>query len=284
MYPLDFFNSFWRNDFEDCVFVAMSFHPAHEERWTSIFKPAIESIAVNGNPLQAHRVDTRQTGQAIHTEILNGIAHSQLVLADISVQDRWIDPITHRPRSHVNDNVMYEVGIAMTSRQPVEVLLVRDDIQLSNEERPPFDVLNIPYVTFHPSDPDRSIDIIRENIKGRLNERNLRKDLRFTKTLQSLSSAEVGILMDEHVTCTLDDETIVFKFEYTTMKHVLANQPVPLLLQKQLIHLVAIEQNPLPAMQYRLTDLGVALVRHLMKFQVNITKVEDAMDDISEVT
>src|SRR5690606_1495460 len=104
------------------VFVAMSFDPRFERRWEAIFRPAIESISVGGQQLRAVRVDIRKSGDSILSEINDGIGHSQLVLADISIVDRHMTDGTQR--SFRNGNVMYEVGIALACRQPVEVVLV----------------------------------------------------------------------------------------------------------------------------------------------------------------
>ena len=125
MHPKVFLNDLWRNDLEDEVFVIMSFGKAQEPRWEEVFRPAIENEPLEGRTLQAVRVDYRKGGDSILTEIINGIAHAQLVLADISVTHSWErDGETQYER---NGNVMYEVGLALASRQPVEVVLARDD-------------------------------------------------------------------------------------------------------------------------------------------------------------
>ena len=56
---------------------------------------------------------------SIITDILDGIAHSKLVLADISVAT------TGKWAGQRNGNVMYEVGLAHAVRQSTEVLLIR---------------------------------------------------------------------------------------------------------------------------------------------------------------
>lgn len=57
------------------------------------------------------------------TDIMDGIAHSLMVLADVSTAGK--DQNTGEP--YRNGNVMYEVGLALACRQPAEVLLIRDD-------------------------------------------------------------------------------------------------------------------------------------------------------------
>jgi hypothetical protein len=108
MHPRAFLDSYWRNDLRDEVFVAMSFAERFRERWDRLFVPAIEDEPIGGRRLRAVRVDTRRSGDSILTEIADGIAHAQLVLADVSVVDRWTDS-NGQSRHARNGNVMYEL-------------------------------------------------------------------------------------------------------------------------------------------------------------------------------
>ena len=187
MHPRVFLDGFWRNDLTDEVFVAMSFDPRYDARWTQIFKPAIESCPFGETRLRAIRVDIRKSGDSILTDIINGIAHSQLVLADISVTDRWqVDGNTCSCR---NGNVMYEVGLAFACRQPTEVVLVRDD-----SERLLFDVSHIPVLHFNADRSTESVELVRRALDDRLRERDLLKDLRVKQILESLSQFEIGLI------------------------------------------------------------------------------------------
>ncbi len=123
MHPNAYLERFWRKTELHGVFVAMSFGEAYETRFAQVFEPAIRSVSVGGKPLNAMRVDQAKTGDSILTAILDGIAHSKVVLADVSSMG-W-DSKTGE--SYRNGNVMYEVGLALACRQPSEVLLVRDD-------------------------------------------------------------------------------------------------------------------------------------------------------------
>ena len=193
MHPRLFLDSLWRNDLRDEVFVAMSFQDKFNERWENIFKPAIESIAINENTLKANRVDIRKTGNSIHTLIIDGIAQSQLVIADVSVQDRWQETKNNTAvnRWAVNGNVMYELGLAIACRQAVEVIIVADktDIELKDLL---FDIGTIKIVSFDPSTPDKASEIIRTEIIDRINERKLEEDLRVAKIRESLTSIELN--------------------------------------------------------------------------------------------
>ncbi len=99
MYPRDFFDTYWRSEIRDEVFVAMPFHDEFAPVWQDAIVPAIdEDIA---GPIRARRVDATILSGSIITDILDGIAHAKLILADISVAKcgSW--------RGQRNGNVMY---------------------------------------------------------------------------------------------------------------------------------------------------------------------------------
>ena len=187
MHPRVFLDSFWRNDIENEIFVAMSFDAKYDSRWQNIFIPAIEAEVICGLNLKAVRVDISKSGDSIISEINNGIAHSQLVLADISKTNETKSE--EGGKIHRNENVMFEVGLAMAVRQPVEVILVRDD-----DEKLLFDLSHIPVAKFDPEDEAQSISLMRKIISDRLKERNLVKDLRFKRTVESLGQFELNLV------------------------------------------------------------------------------------------
>src|SRR5687768_9612375 len=118
------------------VFVAMSFDPKYQSRFKEIVEPAIQQLHVDGKQLSTYRVDISKNGDSILTDIVDGIAHSRLVLADVSSIGK--DSVTGRP--YRNANVLYEVGLALACRHPAEVLSVRDD-----EDPFLFDVSTVPH-------------------------------------------------------------------------------------------------------------------------------------------
>ena len=181
MYPQLFLETFWRMEFEPQIFVAMSFAERYKSRFDEIITPAISSIKFNGVQLRPYRVDISKSGDSILTEIINGIAHSQMVLADISSIGK--DSITGR--SYRNGNVMYEVGLALASRQPTEVLLIRDD-----DDKFLFDVSTIPHITIDFTNKDASIVTLRDELIARLNERKFINDARIKLIISSLTSEE----------------------------------------------------------------------------------------------
>ena len=117
MHPNAFLKSLWRTEMLDQVFVAMSFEPRFSERYEKIIKPAVEGEPLSGISLRAYRVDNSKSGDSILTDIVEGVAHSRLVLADVSV----IDEGRYTETPIRNGNVMYEVGVALACREPSEV-------------------------------------------------------------------------------------------------------------------------------------------------------------------
>jgi hypothetical protein len=84
MHPNAFLKSLWRTEAIDQGFVAMSFEDRFKTRFENVIRPAIEDELFGSTALKAYRVDNSKTGDSILTDIVNGIAHSRLVLADVS--------------------------------------------------------------------------------------------------------------------------------------------------------------------------------------------------------
>jgi hypothetical protein len=185
MYPNTFLKSMWRSEILDQAFVAMSFEGRFEERYHTVIKPAIEGEAILGSTLRAYRVDNSKTGDSILSEIVDGIAHSRLVLADVSVIDEG--RYTQVPMR--NGNVMYEVGVALACRNPSDVLLVRDDAKAFI-----FDVSTIPHMTLDFSNRDAAITQLRSALADRISESKLLEDARVRVAAQALMQDEVRLL------------------------------------------------------------------------------------------
>ncbi|MEO7862940.1 MAG: hypothetical protein ABIU05_21375, partial [Nitrospirales bacterium] len=161
MHPNLYLRTFWRSNFQPSIFVAMSFAGAFERRFTEIIEPAIQEVTYHGTQLSASRVDLSKTGDSILTDIIDGIAHAVMVLADVSV----IGNDAKTGETYRNGNVMYEVGLAIASRQSAEVLLIRDD-------KSPFlfDVSTVPHKHIDFSEPTAARSILRSEIEARLRE------------------------------------------------------------------------------------------------------------------
>jgi hypothetical protein len=120
MHPNVYLKTFWQMQLKPQIFVAMSFAEPYRTRFEQVISPAISSVRVDNVALVAYRVDNSQSGDSILTDIMDGIAHSRMILADVSSIGR--NSTTGEP--YRNGNVMYEVGLALACRQPCDVLLV----------------------------------------------------------------------------------------------------------------------------------------------------------------
>lgn len=187
MHPNAFLQTYWRLDLQPKIFVAMTFADNYKKRFEEIFKPAIESILVAGIKLSAHRVDNSKTGDSILTDILDGIVHSQMILADVSAIGR--DSVSGE--SYRNGNVMYEIGLALACRQSQEVLLIRDD-----KEKFLFDVSTIPHMHLDFGNPEQAKQQLHDELKARLRDRNFFRDARVEMVISQLTAEEVKFLKD----------------------------------------------------------------------------------------
>jgi hypothetical protein len=163
----------------------MSFEARFDERYHTIIKPAIEAEPILGLTLKAYRVDNSKTGDSILSEIVDGVAHSRIVLADVSV----IDEGRYTQVPIRNGNVMDEVGLALACRTSSDVLLIRDDSKSFL-----FDVSTIPHLTIDFSDRDAAIRRLRGSIADRIAESRLVEDARVTMAGYALAQYEIEII------------------------------------------------------------------------------------------
>jgi hypothetical protein len=185
MHPNAFLRSFWRPEIKPQVFVAMSFDARYKNRYDNVIVPAVESVEFDGKQLSAHRVDVSKTGDSILTDILEGVAHSVVVLADVSTIGK--DSVTGN--AYRNGNVMYEVGLALACRHSTEILLVRDD-----RDRFLFDVSTIPHAQVDFTDVAAARELVKAKLEERINERQYFQDARLQMLVSSLSRDEVKLL------------------------------------------------------------------------------------------
>ena len=228
------------------IFVAMSFAPQYRSRYETIIAPAIESIAINNVPLKAYRVDTSKSGDSILTDIMEGIAHSTMVLADVSTFGR--DSRTKQP--YRNGNVMYEVGIALACRQPQEVLLIRDD-----NDNFLFDVSTIPHMTIDFNQESIARQRLQDELMARLRERQYVNDARVQLAIAGLSAEELTALKQaaEYAPGTVWGRKDTGSVDFFAMAS------TPRLLDKGLIQLAGRFVEGYPA--YHLTPLGLVVAR-----------------------
>ena len=241
MHPNAYLSTFWRLELKPQIFVAMSFSRDYQVRFDQVIAPAIESIAVRGVTLKPFRVDISKSGDSILTDIMEGIAHSQMILADVSAIGR--DSKTSH--SYRNGNVMYEVGIALACRQSEEVLLVRDD-----EEKFLFDVSTVPHMKIDFTDVTNARRALTEQLMDRLRAQSYVRDARVEKALRALSPAELFVLKD----AAKYGELQSWGWPKTVGIDISQMAALPRLLDKQMIRVAGMFEEGQPA--YQFTPLG----------------------------
>jgi hypothetical protein len=253
MHPHVFLDGFWRAEIRYQVFVAMPFGPDFDSRFASVYEPAITHVELDiaqrapadrVQRLKAHRVDNSKSGDSILTEIMDGIAHSFLVLADLSEVGRWVDRF-QEVRTTPNGNVMYEVGLALASRQPSEVILVRDR---KDKGKLLFDISTIPCVPIDFNDPPSAIVQIQSLVVDRAKEIDWRKSHKVNITLASLTHNEIKLIR-------MNKQSDIVGWKDTGSVNFLVDNALPGLLSKGILRYHSIhpqEQVPL----YAWTSLG----------------------------
>jgi hypothetical protein len=167
------------------VFVAMDFGSEHESRWKRVIEPALTDATAGGARLQPYRVDARRAGDSIFTEIVEGIAQSRLVVADITTLVR----INERPVR--NGNVMYELGIAQAIRLPEEVLIFRSD-----SDPLPFDTFGFRTHSYDPDgNPAEAAAVVGSRARDALKEIDLRRSTVTERMADRLGSDDFAILV-----------------------------------------------------------------------------------------
>jgi hypothetical protein len=269
MHPQAFLKTFWRLELRPQVFVAMSFASQYGDRFEKVIAPAISGIKLGSEDLMPYRVDLSKTGDSILTNIVDGIAHSQLVLADVSTIGK--DSVSGVP--YRNGNVLYEVGIALACRNPSEVLLVRDD-----EDKFLFDVSSIPHMKIDFTNIVEAVNTLREALLARFRERQLVQDARVELAVAGLSNDEATMLkaLAEYPSNRVWGRPSTGKVDF------FGRAAIPRLLDKQLIRVIGQfeEGHPVhPA--YATTALGrvvASIVKSGMRQFKADPKLEQGVD------
>lgn len=258
MHPNAFLRTYWRSEFRPVVFVAMSFDERFTRRFTEIIQPAVAQIAIDGIQLSAVRVDITNSGDSILTQILDHIAHSVFILADISVIGR--DSATSK--SYRNANVLYEVGLAVAARQASEILLMKDDREPSL-----FDVSVIPQLHIDFADVEEAKAKLTEQISARLRDVQYYHDARLALAIQTMSTHEMGFMLRLSQTTQGHKPIILNKAE------VLSSAMISRILDKGLLRVSAVLHSEQQSV-YEWTPLGLAAIEsinNLPRASVNVT-------------
>jgi hypothetical protein len=198
MYPRTYYETFMRYEASDEVFVAIPFSKEFTRAIDGIITLAVGQTLVNGKPLKPRVVNRGTVGAVdIHEQIFDGLIHSRLVIADMTVQSSYAadDGST---RWQANANVTYEVGLAAAWRNPEDILLIH---QPHEGHAYSFDVQNLRHVRYDLTDMKSSIDVLREEIAGALKRSRFLADRAFSSLAGALTPAAAHFMHSEVVRC-----------------------------------------------------------------------------------
>ena len=180
MYPRAFFDTYWRGNVRNEVFVAMSFAAEFNDVYSEAIKPAIRSLG-----MEVNRANDPARSGCLLTRILDGIGHAKLVFVDISV-------MTMEPwKGQRNANVMYELGVAHALRPETDLIVVRSDNQRLN-----FDIGAIQVRSYPREDLSAARAQFTAWIQSGLEERNMMMSLIIERARQRLDQASLKAMMD----------------------------------------------------------------------------------------
>lgn len=181
MYPKTFFENFWNSEIKNQVFVIMPFSEEFDTLWNEAIKPAIEENSVER--LVAKRVDNTKISTNILSEILDGVAHSKLIFADISICQ------TGKWAGQRNGNVMYEIGLSHAIRRPEELVLFKNDYDDIN-----FDISNININQYEYGNIESSKKRFKEIVEYSLKNLSFTKNLLVNKVIREIDIKSYELL------------------------------------------------------------------------------------------
>src|SRR4030042_2778480 len=118
--PNFYFNRFLVSDRENNLFAFLPFLDKCTQRFNDIIKPAAEFM-----DLKSEIVNDEKSGKEIMERVYEAINNSRILLFDISSDERYANK--------VNPNVAYELGIARSIRDDIDILLITDIEDIEKE-------------------------------------------------------------------------------------------------------------------------------------------------------
>jgi hypothetical protein len=184
MHPNTFFRTLFSPSKRDEVFVIMSFAKEFEERWQHIIEPLIREDL----HLKPNCVDYNRSGETVIHDMMDGIAHSRLVLTEIT-SSQMTDAVGHILPQR-NGNVMWELGVAHMMRMPNEVIIIRSDM-----DRTIFDLTQYRAFDYDPEDFAASRSMLKTLMEDRLKAIDQTKSYHVKECAQSLDLQSWMILL-----------------------------------------------------------------------------------------
>lgn len=127
-----FLENFWTTEQKNELFVCMPFDDGFDEKFEMI-----NTVARELGFICAKRTKDNVIGNDIVFEILDGITNSKTLLFDLSVDPKLAE-LSIEKFSKINENVLYEFGIASAVREATDVLLISQKLDFNRLF--PFDI------------------------------------------------------------------------------------------------------------------------------------------------
>jgi hypothetical protein len=250
MYIRLFLERFWEGEQKNILFVCMPFHHLLDMKFNNIMRAAAKNVGLD----DAVRVKEDWDSNVITTKIIDGIANSKLLLFDLSDDPKASCEHTRQ----VNANVLYELGVAHTIREPEDIRLIRDK---SSTGKVPFDITGM---TINPHDPNVSVDWLSALLTDALEKQEWHKSKRVKAATSSIDHIGLGIMRNPG--------TNPEGYDYFGIRE---DDPVTKMAIFRLMDLgimrfhSAVREN-LPEHTYRWTPFGYAVMKHNNLTQVKI--------------
>ena len=175
-----FFERLWENEQRNELFVCMPFDKNLDNKFNQLIQPAAKKAGFD----KAERVKENIIADLITTKIFDGIANSKMLLFDLSD-----DPSSPCKPKQVNGNVLYELGIANSFRDPQDIILIREE---SSHELP-FDVRGIRYIEYK---KPGNVKELTDGLKEALENQKWHKSKRIKVVAQSIDGEALKIMFE----------------------------------------------------------------------------------------
>jgi len=174
MYPKHFFERFWESEQKNQIFVGTAFDTNLDARFS-----VIDLVAKELGLDKAFRVGLDKEANSINDKIFDAIANSKMLIFDISDDSR---------KGHINENVIYELGIAHAIREPSDIVIIKKKTDQKCEL--PFDIQGININFF---DNDLKNEDLKKIIKSAMENQEWHKSKRVRVAAESLD--ENGLML-----------------------------------------------------------------------------------------
>ncbi len=185
MYPKHFIERFWEGEQKDQIFFGVAFDGDEKAKLKIIKKVAQKLDLRDGAFMQG----SEKEAISIPEEIISNIANSKILLFDLS-DDKRI-PTTNKEKEYhrINQNVMYELGVAMAIREPYEIAIIRK--KTDKEPDLPFDIRVINVNSFKDT---LTPEFLEELIKITLKKQDLHKNKRIKSAKESIDEKGLWLM------------------------------------------------------------------------------------------